>query len=312
MPRFVILDPLTLTGQELVTEISKQYPEAGLTFFHTADDDEHQISDIGGQPALIPPLGDDASLSDFDAVILAADRISPRLKFLENTLEANGGFVFIDASALGHYRHLTRPTLNTEGVQQGARLRPPHPSIVVADKILQALAPFKPAALTIASIEPVSIYGKEAVTALAQQAAQRLQGDAVSKKIDKHIVAFNLTAVSGSDLSTEASELFPGLEVVAARTLGGCFHGHLAIFGLTFAEPVSNTAIVRALKKAPDISIKKAPLDIDGLNDRDGICLTPPEVSSGGRSVSLQAMVDGLHFGGAKTVATLLEGVGEG
>ncbi len=312
MPRFAILDPLTLMGQELTTEIKRRFPEADLSLFHTTDDEEHQISDLGGQAALVPPLGTAEALAEFDVVMLATDRISPRLKVLEQALKDNGTLLFIDASSLGHYRHLTSPALNADAVISGARLRPAHPSIVVADGVLRALAAYKPTALTIAAIEPVSIYGKEAVTTLAHQAAQRLQGDDVTEKIDKHIAAFNMTAVSGVDLVNEASDLFPGLEIAATRTLGGCFHGHLVILSLTFASPLPMKAAVRALKNTPGLSIKKSPLNIDGVSDRDGICLTQLEASPGGQMLTLQAMVDGLKIGGAVTIATMLEGFVEG
>ena len=310
MSRFAILDPLTLMGQELTTEIERCFPEAELSLFHTSEDDEHQIAEIGGQAALVPPLDEGESLSEYDVVLLAADRTSPRLKVLEQALEGDESLVFIDASSLGHYRHLTSPALNADAMTSGARLRPAHPSIVVADSILRAVAAFEPTALTISSIEPVSIYGKEAVTTLAHQAAQRLQGDAVTEKIDKQIAAFNMTAVSGIDLMKEATLLFPDLKVAATRTLGGCFHGHLTILSLAFGSTVSVTAAVRALKKVPGLSIKKAPLSIDRVSDREGICLTTPEVSAGGRLVTLQTMVDGLRIGGAETISAMLEGFG--
>ncbi len=310
MPRFAILDALTLIGQELTTVIEQRFPEAELSLFHTSEDDEHQIAEIGGQAALVPPLDEGESLSEYDVVLLAADRTSPRLKVLEQALEGDDSLVFIDVSSLGHYRHLTSPALNADAMTSGARLRPAHPSIVVADSVLRALAAFEPTALTITSIEPVSIYGKAAVTTMAHQAAQRLQGDGVSEKIDKRVAAFNLTAVSGVDLVSDAALLFPDLKVAATRTLGGCFHGHLTILSLAFGSTVSVTAAVRALKKVPGLSIKKAPLSIDGVGDREGICLTQVEASAGGQILTLQAMVDGLHIGGAMTVAAMLEGFG--
>jgi len=312
MPRFAILDPLTLMGQKITAEIKTTLPEADLTLFHTSDEEEHQISEIGGQAALVPPLTEEDSLSEYDAVILAADRISPRLKVLEQALEGDDTLVFIDASSLGHYRHNTSPALNADAVTSGARLRPAHPSIVVADGVLRALAAFEPTALSIATIEPVSIYGQEAVTTLAHQAAQRLQGDEVSEKIDKRVAAFNMTAVSGVDLVNEASLLFPDLEVAATRTLGGCFHGHLAILSLTFASTITIKAAIRALKLAPGLSIKNSPLNLDAVSDKEGIGLTQLEASPGGHMLTLQAMVDGLQIGGAVTVAAMLEGFGKG
>jgi|GEM_PF-2449773 len=308
MPRFAILDPLTLMGQGLITELELSFPEAELDLFHTAEDDEHQIAEIGGQAAMVPPLDEGASLSEYDVVILAADRTSPRLKMLEQALEDEGEFIFIDASSLGHYRHLTSPALNADAMTSGARLCPANPTIVVADCVLRALAAFEPTALTIAAIEPVSIYGKEAVTTLAHQAAQRLQGDTVSEKINKNIAAFNMTAVSGAELVKEASSLFPDLEVAATRTLGGCFHGHLAILSLTFAAPLPLKTAIRALKKAPGLSIKKSSLSVDGASDREGVCVTQVEASSGGQILTLQAIVDGLQIGGAATVAAILKG----
>lgn len=307
MPRFAILDPLTLMGQAVTTEIQKRFPEADLSFFHTSEDEEHQIASVAENAALVPPLTEEEGLSNFDVVVLTADRINPRLKVLETALKQNLKVVFIDASSLGHYRLSTSPSLGVDSISIGARVRPAHPSVVVASAVIQALDAFKPTAITIGAVEPVSIFGKEAVTTLAYQAAQRLQGENVVEMIDDQVAAFNMTARSGADLSREATELFPGIDVAAARTLGGSFHGHFTLLSVTCSSTISLEAVTGALKNVPGLSTTDSPLRLDGVIDRDGIWLTSPEISPGGRTVVFQAMVDGTQVGGAETVAAILE-----
>lgn len=309
MPRFAILDPLTLMGRALATEIQRRFPDAELGFFHTLDDEEHEVTPIAGHAALVPPLSGSTCLSEWDVVLLAADRTSPRLKVLEQALEDDPTLVFIDASSLSHYRHITSPALDAHTMTSGVRLRPAHPSIVVAGAVVQALAAFEPTAMTISAVDPVSIFGKDAVLSLAHQASQRLQGEDVTETIDQQVAAFNMTAHSGVDLAKEASQLFPKLEVVATRTAGGCFHGHLTLLSLAFGSAVSLDVVIEALEDAPSLSLADFPLNLDGVSDRDGIWLTTPETSPSGRTLAFQAMVDGTRIGGAVTVATILQGL---
>lgn len=309
MPRFAIIDPLTLVGQEINAEIRRSFPEADLSLFHTLEDQEHQIASVGGQAALVPPVSESNAFSGVDVVVLASDQTSSRLKVLEKALEDNPDLVFIDASPLNHYRHLTSPALDADVMTQGARLRPAHPAIVVAVAITEALAAFQLTAMSIAAVEPVSIFGKDAIGILAQQASQRLQGENVKKAIDDYVAAFNMTARSGADLTEEASELLPQVEVAVTRTLGGCFHGHLTMLGLVFASDLGESSVIEALKRAPGISVKNYPLRLDGVGDMDKIWVTRPEISKGGRTLCLQAMVDGTRIGGALTVASILQGL---
>jgi hypothetical protein len=307
MPRIAILDPLTLTGRELTSEIDRAFPEADVHLFHSEDDDEHQIASTGDQPALTPPLNESGDLAEFDVVILAADRAGLRLKALESALESIPELIFIDASPLGLYRHLTFPALGEDGVSPGARLRPAHPSIAVAHAVLRVLDSFGPETMTIAAIEPVSIFGKEGITTLAHQAGQRLQGEKVTRTIDDQIAAFNMTAQPGADLTGDAARLFPELEVVATRTSGGCFHGHVTLLGVTVTDCISRDEAVESLTSIPGAILAEFPMSLGDDDGRGVIRISLPEISLGGHMLSIQAMVDGTQVGGAKTVVSLLE-----
>lgn len=307
MPRFAILNPLTLMGQAVTTEIQMRFPEADVGFFHTSDEDEHQIASVTGDPALVPPLDEAEGLSNFDVVVLTSDRINPRLKVLETALDQDSSMVFIDASPLKHYRRRTSPSSGAEPVAPGARIRPAHPSLIVAGSVIRALEALRPEAVTIGAVEPVSIFGKDAIRMLALQAAQRLQGEDVTEMIDEQVAAFNMTARSGVDLVTDASELFPGIEVAAGRTLGSSFHGHFTLLSVTCSLGLSVEGVSSAIGNTPGLSIAEFPLHLDGVSDRNGIWVTPPEISPGARTVVFQAMVDGVQIGGAETVSAIIE-----
>jgi len=309
MSRLAILDPLTLMGRELTAEIHRRFPGIEPALFHTSDDEEHQIASIDGRPALVPPLKSPADLEDIDVLVLAADDDGARLDFVGEALENDDHLIFIDASPLDRFRFLTVPSFDADSMAPGARLRPALPAVVVAGAVIETLSPFGPLGMTIAVVEPVSVYGRDAVVTLASQAAQRLQGETVTEEIDHRIAAFNLTARSAEILREEAASLLPGLEIAATRTLGGCFHGHLILIGLTFEAPVVAEAVSNALDVSPLLAVTPFPIDLTGIGDRADIVLTPPELSSGGRSLTLQAMVDGTRIGGAATVAAMLQGI---
>ena len=310
MPRIAIIDPLTLLGREISAEFRHRWPNEGdLLFFHAAEDEEHQVTQIGGHAALVPPLTDPGDLDSCEAVVLTTEIGSDRLDVFDRLLENRSNLLFLDASRLERYNHLTHPAIDADGLASGNRLRLAHPSIAVAGILTEALRAFSPERMTIAAIDPVSTYGKHAIDLLARQAVHRLQGETVKDLLDGQLLAFNMAAQGGKSLTEEAASLLPNLHVAATRTIGSSFHGHLILLGFGFEEIVDPDQINDCLEQTRGVLIASPPVNLDAITDRNEIVITPPAISPDGRTVAIQATVDGTRIGGALTAATIFQGL---
>lgn len=310
MSRLVLIDPNTLIGREIAAEIAR----AGFhwevpALFHTSDDDEHQITQIAGQGALVPPLDDIDDVGDCEVVILASEDETARLEIVDRILEARPDALFIDATRWRRYQHLTEPAMDADGLSSGNRLHLAHPAVVIAATVLDAVRAYEPERLSLFAIDPVSVSGKSAVEILARQAAQRLQGGSVEEALDGGVLAFNLVSMSGARLTEEACRLLPDVDVAATEAKAGIFHGHLAHLGLVFRHPVEYDEISDQIGLYPGITIAQPPLNLDAVPDRDDILIAEPSISPDRRTVALNAMVDGTRVGGALTVVSILRGL---
>lgn len=308
MPRIAIVDPLTLVGRATADMIAALFPEADLEFFHTSTEEDHQIAQVAGTAALVPPVKSAQDLADRDIVILASDVASARMKPIEEAIDgAESSWILIDAGSAGAFRHRTVPRWDHEGTRVGGLFRPVDPAIAVTASIVGPMADLGLQRIGLGVVEPASLFGKSAVETLMHQAAQRLQGEPVTELIDGEIMAFNLTARSAGSLTDEAGLMLPGLDVAATRLSGSCFHGHFLTLSLHFEAEVEPEAVAERLAQAGGATLTPFPLRLDTLVDREGLWVTTPEPSSGGRSVTVQASFDGVAIT-AVTVGNMVRG----
>jgi hypothetical protein len=310
-PKLLLIDPLTLLGKEfalLLPELGEIHDRVG--FAHTRDSDEHQIAEVGGHPALVPPLERPDDLEDALVIVVTSDSDGDRLDHLEAYLEQHPSTPLVDMSRLERFCDITEPTAGTlEGVSSRERLRIAHPALVAVAAVTRPLRHLGAVTVSVAAVDPVSSLGRESVEKLARQAAHRLQGGDAEDRIQNEILAFNQVVLTADRLTEEAALLMPGLDAVASLTLSGCFHGHLAHVGIGFETEVDLTDILDAWSVSPELVVSDASVRLDQVTECDQVLLSPPQLSPGRQLLCVSAMVDGLRLGGARTAIEVLRQV---
>lgn len=305
--KLLVLDPPTLMGKELLRCIAES-PELSpdIEFRHTGADDEHQITEIGGRPALVPPLDSAADLVGFDAVIVTSDAQGSRHDHLIEFAGSDPDAALLDLSRLAC---LHEHTVASAGeISGGSRhLRVAHPALVASARILEVLTHLGRPRGTLAVFDPVSVYGREAIELLALQGAHRLQGASPAELIYGNVRAFNTLAVDPSLLQDEASQVLPGLPLAISHCLSGMFHGHLAHLGLCFDESLAPELVQEVLLQAEGLEQVQFPLGLDTVVDHDRVLVTPFSLSPDGRQIAVTMMIDGLRVGGALTGLEILQ-----
>lgn len=301
MPRMMLVDPLTLLGRELLAYLAVATARPTLEFRHTDDDDEHQVAEIGGEPALVPPLGGPDELAGHDVVVIASldvrDRTDHMVRFLEG---GAGGALVVDMGGCDALRPLTRPALRTDAGDDADRLlRVAHPALVAVERLHRAFEPFGVAGGSVAAVEPVSTRGTEGIEALAHQAAARLQGNQPSVLVEDLVLAFNHVPVDASDLERDAGLLFPGLDLAITRALSGLFHGHVTAVALELETPISPSDALQALVDSGSLASTDLRTPLDRIVDTDQVAVSPPSLSASGRRVAVVASADGLRVAAA-------------
>jgi hypothetical protein len=309
-PTLLIIDPLTLMGRELLQLIEREPQLVGETsFLHSLPDDEHQIAELNGQPALVPPLEGATDFEHFTAIVIASDQDSPRLEHLVGFMDANPGTPIVDAGRTGMLRERTVPAAGSGQSWDKPHVRVAHPALTALATVVHALEYLDPVGGTVAALDPVSSRGREAVELLARQAGKRIQGAPVDETIDDWVLAFNIVAVEDDELNEDAAVLLPHLDLSVTRLLSGCFHGHVAQIGLELRNPVDSQELNEALSADGRIVVQGPPLALDTTPESDQVAMTAPQLSRDGRHIATTAMVDGLRIGGARTALEVMQSI---
>jgi len=301
MPRMMLVDPLTLPGRELLAYLESAAAHPTLEYRHTDDDDEHQIAEIGGAPALVPPIEGPDELEGHDVVVIASldahDRTDHVVRFLEG---GAAGALVVDLGGCEALRTLTRPAVRTDAGDGAERLlRVAHPALVAVERLWRAFEPFGVAGGSVAAVEPVSTRGTAGIETLASQAAARLQGSRPSDHLDGLVLAFNHVPVDASDLERDAGVLFPGLDLAITRAVSGLFHGHVTTIALDLETAVSPPDAAQALFDSESLVSTDLGTPLDRIVDTDQVAVSPPSLSASGRRVAVVASADGLRIAAA-------------
>lgn len=307
MSKIRIVDPLTLLGREALQLLAGDpYLAGDLAYHHTADDDEHQIAELAGAPALVPPIEDADELAGADAVLVASDTPTSRLEHVSRFAASHPDTPIVVMGQLpGPWEELP-PAAGADPERAAMHVRVAHPALVALWTLVSALDQLEPTRAVVAALEPVSAGGVGNVERLARQAALRLQGAAVDELINDRVLAFNLVAVDDEDLNRDAALLLPRLEVAATRTATGCFHGHVAHIGISFRAGVEEHEVLEALREDERIADPDLPLSLDACVESGLIGLSMPRLSGDGSLLAVTAMVDGLQVGGAATALQVI------
>jgi len=307
IPRLALVDPLTLTGRELLSTLPRYLRPEGVTFFHTAVDDECQMTELAGEPALVPPLREPDELREAGAIVVTTDTVTERLDFLEEAIEEVSDTPVFVIGENDRLRHLTQAVTGWESdIPFGVCTRIAHPAVVAAAALLESLKIFQPTVLWIAATDPVSAFGQGAIESVARQATHRIQGEPASELVDDKVLAFNAVTDPGERLALDARDVFGTLPCVAQRVFSGSFHGHLAQLAFAVEQPADVEQIHDLWSSDPRLSLSELPVGLDAVVDSDQVVLPSPHISADGRLIGLTAMMDGLRVGGVLSVIQAL------
>ncbi len=305
--KILVLDPLTLIGREFVDSagrLPQDLPE--MEFRHTAIEDEHDIVELGGGPALVPPLNEPDELDGFDAVFVTSEEFGSRHDHLLKWMDQHPNAALVDLSRLEPLLDRTVPSDGSDS-EESRQLRVANPAIVAAARVIRLLEPLGVRGGSLAVVEPVSVHGREAVELLARQAGQRMQGADVAEMIYGHVRAFNEIAVDSGDLQEEAAHVLPDFPIAVTRSLAGAFHGHIAHLGVTFEQSVEREEVDHVFSQTEAVDLAIAPIRLDMIPDSDRPLMIAPVVSLDGSQAAMTLMVDGLRVGGALTALDILQ-----
>jgi len=306
-----LIDPLSFVGKE-IARLLPEWPglsPVSVSCYHTAGDDEHQIADLAGEPALAPPLDDPAELAAYDAVLVASGHESThRLERLAEEIPSLPvDLPVVDAARTPALRALSQVAMTLEpGFGTPYHYRVPAPAIVAAIHVVEAIAELDPRGLAIHAEEPASAFGKNGIEELALQAAARLQGEPVKPRTLPGILAFNSRSLEDEGLAAEAEALLAPLEVSVSRSASGRFHGHLAHLAIVLRSPATAEIFEGCCRASDSLQLTSDGLDLSQVTDAASVLVGPPAVSSTGHLVSVTTAVDGFLLGGARTALELL------
>jgi hypothetical protein len=308
--KLLVIDPLTLMGREFMSFAERRPDLVGeFSYCHTEDDDEHQVAELAGMPALIPPLTGGDDFAQCSAVLVASDTDTPRLSHLFAHMDDDPLLPVVDIARSASLADRCRPAAGAADSWPSGHIRVAHPALVVLSNLVIALRHLVPTGGSVTAVEPVSSLGGAAIESLARQAAQRLQGAPVEELIEGNVLAFNVVAGIEDILQEDAAIVVPDLDVAVGRAVAGCFHGHAVYLGLTFDEPVDENAIWEAITADQLFDLRQEPLSLDTVPETDRVAVMPPRLSHDRRHVTITAMVDGLRIGGVLTALEILESV---
>lgn len=304
-----LIDPLSLIGREVIRLMDEGEETAfELRALHTSTEEEHQVAELVGEAALVAPLRSIENLEGSSAILVASEDPDAELRLLEEFVSLNPQVPLIIAGPIEGVGIRPMPVGHISGERPDPpHMRIAHPCLVAAQALTGALSHFGITSIAITSMEPVSAFGGEAVEILANQAIERLNGQAVQDTIDGLTAAFSTIVLDEGQLVEDAAFLWPSFQVTVSRLLSGNFHGHLAQVSLTCEHPVDRNELFEALESQPILTLAEAPVGTDMVTDANGVFVVPSPSSADDRHLGFTLMVDGLRIGGALTALRIAE-----
>lgn len=316
-PQFTltILDPTSLLGTQVALALWDAFPAARRRFFHTTGADEHLIAEVGGEPAIVPPLVDAGELDGAEIVVATATPTPAVAAMLVAWLRANPAVFLIDCTQPGLAPSESLPILTPPQPGRSERrwLHLADPALWAPGRVLQALAPLVPVEAVVTLLLPASDFGAPGVEELAKQAAARLSGRPTQRAaVLPGVLAFDATPAATSrreSLREQLRTLFPEVSVHLAAVQVSVFHGHGAVLAVRIDEAASAAEAVALIRQAPGVRIARR-TERPGLiatADVDEIVCADVQCEAGW--VTAWLVADAVRVGGAQVVADVVASV---
>ncbi len=306
LPPICLIEPLSLVGRELI----QLFDERGFTpervhALHVGEEDEHQVADISGEPALVAPLSETDQVPEGHVILIAGVPSPLRRPVLRTVLEERTDQPILDLAGTGLIEDpiLAGPPT---GKLWPPRARVASPGSTIVAQLAGPLVELGLRSLSSVIEVPASARGREAVEALARNAAARLQGLPAEEGAEADPVAFDLTIGNSTRCAEEVTLLLPDVETAVAEVRTGVFHGWVVHLGLRFSDRVHPDRILGLWGASDAVDrFESGPL-LSRVVESERIHTGPLTLSSGGLQVTVTAAADGLRVGGAATALEIL------
>ncbi len=309
-----ILDPTSLLGRDLAVAVARALPDVRLRWFHTQADPESLIVEIGGEAALVPPLGDPGELAGSTAVVVTTQPDAGVAERLLRWLADNTDVVLLDCTQPGVGRGRTRGVFDRlpDAKPSLPWYHLAHPAVAAPVRFVGALVSLEPRALHLTALCPVACLGAEALDELAQQGAARLSGMPVRRPSRlPAALAFDVAPAPpdrARALEAELGDLFPGLERTVHLIDAGLFHGHAATLHLQCGTAPTHEHVRGLLRAAGGFHLVR----------RDEVATTTRAVEQGttitcgglhvtGGWIGAWLLADGMAVGGTGAALEILK-----
>lgn len=306
-----ILDPNSRIGRDLAAALAERSPELRQRYYHTDEHEEHLITEIAGEAAIVSRLGDLDELAGSKAVVVTTTLPDHLALALLAWLRANPAVALVDLSQPGLTGEVATTVLDS--IPAAARPRWFHlvdPALIGPARVIRALAPLQPREVTITATRPASAFGDEALHELAAQAAARLSGVAPGKaSLLPGVLAFDLPPATEATVfaaQRQVSVLFPGVATVVHLLDAGIFHGHTATLTLRCESAADIAQVRHLLRAAPGVTVARAGSRL-GLGDLDEVAgVLCGELRTTGAAIALWVAADGLRLAASELAPELV------
>ena len=312
LPRFALVNPLTLVGKELRTILHQR----GTLFSHielldSTGDAEGVLTDVADEAAVVRPV-ESNSFDDVDVIFVCGTGSDDNA-----WLEWAGASRVIDLTGRVSGGTHVVVGVNDEIVGSQSVLSSPHPATVLLAhlfKVLQSQGTVVDASATI--LQPASLYDQPGIDELFNQTIAALNMQAQPREIFDRQLAFNQYPAPEADateqlIATQLREVL-GTPPPTAISLvqSTAFHGLSITLFARFETPIDLDALRAGLGRGAEIELREgedAASTIDSAGIDEILIGRIQEHGAIPGAISLWAVVDNLRRGSALNAVLLAE-----
>lgn len=313
LPRFAIVNPLTLIGKELRSILHAR----GTQFSHielvdTTGEAGGTVTEVADEAAVVKPASREL-FADVDLVFVCGSGTDDNA-WVDDVV--NGRIIDFTGTISG-----ARPIVagvNDDRIGDSGPLASPHPATVLLThllSVLRAQGEMTEAAATI--LQPASSFDQKGVDELFEQTVAALNMQSQPREVFDRQLAFNMypavdaeqqETLIASELAAIGSEDGERLALTVVQSTA--FHGISVSLFARFTERVDAAALTAALSRASGVEIRTgedaaSTIDAAGIDEiLIGRVQTHPGIPGG---VTIWAVVDNLRRGTALNAVLIAE-----
>ncbi len=315
MTRVAVLEPATLTGQEIKEALEQRRELWSDLRLLTVDPDDHGVlSEVSGEATLVQELSGD-SLEGVDLLFVCAERSTDPAEILART-SAVPRTVLVSPGLLPPGLTTVIAGVNLAAVDTGReplQLVSPAPTAVALAHLLHPLMPLGPTEAVGWLVQPASVHGQAGVDELLDQtrAILAFQSD-FPRAVFGGQLALNLMPARGSQQIIEAvrKALGDDLKLSAQVIQGPIFHSVAAAALVRLPQSTTEDDVRQALSGSPYVEVTAEPGALGPIDASGKDSLLVGDVSAHPEEAGafwLWGVMDNLTLGGAGNALAIAE-----